>query len=275
VTAGGSQPELHDASETGANTHVRLLQVDSGLRNCIPEADRRLATSVLTVARHELPVGQWDPESVIVGDEKPFAALVIAGVVVQEVQLAGRLSAELLGPGDVFRPWRVSDTALPCHMRWFSGGGGAIAVLDERFLAAARRWPALSSALWDRLADRVDSTSRRAAITSLPRVEQRVLGLFWQLADRWGVVRPEGVVLKLGLTHELIGRLVGAKRPTVSLALGTLTAENLLSRADGGAWLLNHGSDEVLHSDTPPSVPNVPVLTGDAEDPDGPMFAAR
>ena len=187
-------------------------------------------------------------------------------LVVQEVQLAGRLSAELLGPGDVFRPWRVSDTALPCSMRWFSGGGGAIAVLDARFLAAARRWPDLSSALWDRLADRVDATSRRAAITSLPRVEQ--------LADRWGVVRPEGVVLRIGLTHELIGRLVGAKRPTVSLALATLTAEGLLARSDTDAWLLSHGSDDALGSDSPGSIPNTPPVTVEPDPDEGPMFAA-
>jgi CRP-like cAMP-binding protein len=254
--------------------HVRLLQVDAGLRNCIPANDRRMATALLTVAHHELPAGPWNPEDLVQGDEQPFAALVVAGVVVQEVQLAGRLSAELLGPGDVFRPWRVSDTALPCSMRWFSGGGGAIAVLDDRFLAAARRWPDLSSALWDRLADRVDATARRAAITSLPRVEQRVLALFWQLADRWGVVRPEGVLLRIGLTHELIGRLVGAKRPTVSLALATLTAEGLLARSDADAWLLSHGSDDVLGSDKPASVPNTPVVIVGQEAPEGPMFAA-
>jgi CRP/FNR family cyclic AMP-dependent transcriptional regulator len=86
----------------------------------------------------------------------------------------------------------------------------------------------------------------RAAIVGLPRVEERVLALFWQLADRWGVVRPEGVVVQLPLTHALIGQLVGAQRPTVSLALQSLADDGLLLRGDIGAWTLDHESGATL-----------------------------
>jgi CRP/FNR family transcriptional regulator, cyclic AMP receptor protein len=78
-----------------------------------------------------------------------------------------------------------------------------------------------------------------AAISAWPRVEERVLALFWQLADRWGVVRPDGVVIELALTHATIGHLVGAQRPTVSLALHALAEAGLLRRGDTGAWTLS------------------------------------
>jgi CRP-like cAMP-binding protein len=71
-------------------------------------------------------------------------------------------------------------------------------------------------------------------------VDDRLLVVMWFLAERWGRVRPEGVVLPLKLTHQLLAALVGAKRPSVTTALGELTTAGLLERRDDGSWLL-HG----------------------------------
>ena len=45
---------------------------------------------------------------------------------------------------------------------------------------------------------------------------------FARLADRWGRVTPEGIVLELQLTHRVISELTGLRRPSVSLSLGDL-----------------------------------------------------
>lgn len=55
--------------------------------------------------------------------------------------------------------------------------------------------------------------------------------MLWHLADRWGRVTPDGVIVPLKLTHEALGRLVGAQRPTVTLALGELVASGRVTRA--------------------------------------------
>jgi hypothetical protein len=73
-----------------------------------------------------------------------------------------------------------------------------------------------------------------------------VLAIFWQLAERWGVVRPDGVVIGLALTHAVIGQLVGAQRPTVSLALQELADDGLLRRTGPSAWTLSHASLDAL-----------------------------
>jgi hypothetical protein len=44
--------------------------------------------------------------------------------------------------------------------------------------------------------------------------------------------------VRLRLTHELIGQLVGAKRPTVSLALRELDERGTVYRRSDGSWLL-------------------------------------
>jgi CRP/FNR family transcriptional regulator, cyclic AMP receptor protein len=171
--------------------------------------------------------------------------LILDGIITHEVILAGRCNAELFGPGDVFRPWSAAESVLPCTTRWTTTGA-TLAVLDQRFLTAARRWPGLSAAIHERLADQADRAALRTAIIALPRVEQRVLAVFWQLAERWGVVRPGGVAIDLAVTHAVIGQLVGAQRPTVSLALQELADAGLLQRTGPSEWMLNPASLEAL-----------------------------
>jgi CRP/FNR family transcriptional regulator, cyclic AMP receptor protein len=228
---------------------VPLLRVDAALREAVPPEERRFADRVLVVPRRDLPDGQWSPDMLVGDSARPFAALVLHGLVTHDVVLAGRSSANLLGPGDLFRPWRSADTSLPCDARWTATAGAAIALLDERFTAAGRRWPGLSAVVYERLAEQLDDAAVRAAIVALPRVEERILALFWQLADRWGVVRPDCVVVRLALTHALIGQLIGARRPTVSLALQALTEEGLLRREAADTWLLHHDSCAALGPD--------------------------
>ena len=69
-------------------------------------------------------------------------------------------------------------------------------------------------------------------------MERRLLMLFWALSGRWGVVTPRGVHLRLRLTHEALGRLVGARRPSVTTALGALAETGALERTPEGYRLL-------------------------------------
>jgi CRP/FNR family cyclic AMP-dependent transcriptional regulator len=45
----------------------------------------------------------------------------------------------------------------------------------------------------------------------------------------------------LPLSHQRLGDLVGAHRPSVTTAMGDLVRAGLLSRSDGKVWVL-HGS---------------------------------
>jgi CRP/FNR family transcriptional regulator, cyclic AMP receptor protein len=240
-----------DTTADASAATVALLRVDARLREAVPPDELRFAERVVIAPRRELE-GRWQPAALVDRSARPIAALLLRGLVTHEIMLAGRCSANLLGPGDLFRPWRGADTCLSCDARWTASAGAIIAVLDERFVAAARKWPGLSTVVYERLAEQVEVAAVRAAIAGLPRVEQRVLALFWQLADRWGVVRPAGVVVGLALTHALIGELVGAQRPTVSLALHALAGDGLLRRGAGGAWILAHDSHATLASNDAP-----------------------
>jgi CRP-like cAMP-binding protein len=115
-----------------------------------------------------------------------------------------------------------------------------LAVLDERFARVACRWPQVVAGLVSRTLRRSRWMTILLAISNLTRVDERVTALFWHLADRWGHVTPEGVVVPVPLTHDMIGRLVGAHRPSVTSALGELQRNEIITRRENG-WLL-HGS---------------------------------
>ncbi len=78
------------------------------------------------------------------------------------------------------------------------------------------------------------------AIAAQPRLEVRLALILWHLAARWGKVERGGIRLPLPLTHQLLGRLVGAERPSVSHALARLAQTGLVT-GHGDEWHL-HGS---------------------------------
>jgi CRP/FNR family transcriptional regulator, cyclic AMP receptor protein len=265
-------PKHDGVPPASRRSRVPLLQVDAGLRAAVPERERPLAERAVLVPCQELGPGPWRTES-LGADGDALATLIVRGLATREITIAGRRSAELLGPGDVFHPWSTSNPVLPTTSRWASGSSALIALLDGRFVAAARRWPQLFAVVHERLAEQLERATLRAAIMALPRVEQRILGMFWHLAERWGTVRSDGVVLELAVTHELIGQLIGAQRPTVSLALHALAADGLLERTADGAWMLGHDSRATLPEVRP--IGTIHTATagdhGDRGEPDGPL----
>ena len=76
------------------------------------------------------------------------------------------------------------------------------------------------------------------ALSHVRRVDDRLVLLFWHLADRRGRMTADGIVIPLKLSHSAIAKLVGAQRPTVSTALGQLRDRGVLERDSNDSWLL-------------------------------------
>ena len=165
--------------------------------------------------------------------------LILHGVLAREVTIVGRTATELLGPGDMLRPWDVrGDEPVPSSVFWLVLTTTQIALLDRTFAERTRPWSPIADAFMMRLARRAQAIAVQRAIASHPRVDMRVAMLLWHLAGRWGRVHHEGEVrLTLPLTHKLLGELVSAERPTVSHALGRLSRAGLLHR-EGDDWFL-------------------------------------
>ena len=70
--------------------------------------------------------------------------------------------------------------------------------------------------------------------------------MLWHLAERWGRVHPDGIVVPLPLGHQRLADLVGAHRPSVTTAMGELTRSGAVSRRENGDWVLHGAPPEQL-----------------------------
>jgi CRP/FNR family transcriptional regulator, cyclic AMP receptor protein len=228
------------------DAHIALLSADTGFAAGIPTADLGLASRVLTLPRLDLDAGTWTPPAPGGFGDAPLA-LVVDGLLGRHIDMGDRVATQLLGPGDVIDPWRgPGDTLVSRSVHWSAYGPATIAVLDGRFATAAQRWPALSRTLQARLIAQADRLAVDLAICQLPRVGDRIVALLAHLGERFGRMAPDGVVVDVRLTHRLLGELVGAQRPTVSLALTSLLEEGRVGRRPDGTLVVAGAPDGAL-----------------------------
>jgi len=213
-----------------------------------PELFARLDESMADEARAracapavDLDVGPWS--GAIDSDEDPalgLGYLIVDGLLLRSVVLGEKVRSEVVGAGDVIRPWEHEglDASVPFGARWDVLESTRLAILDARFLATACRWPPLLSAIVGRAIRRSHWLALQLAIADIRRVDERLLVLFWHLADRWGRVRRDGILVPLPVTHDVLAQLVAAQRPTVTAALQKLARSGLVSRRPDRTWLL-------------------------------------
>jgi CRP/FNR family transcriptional regulator, cyclic AMP receptor protein len=201
----------------------------TSVRRCPPDefADAR---AVLRIPIVDVPEGALDLDTLL-DSRGAFAALIVEGALLREDTASDRVALQILGPGDVVGP--VAAT------RWTAVDSGRIGLLDTATLVGVHEWPQLAAGLVLRLTSQLDRAARQLAICQLSTVDQRVVATMWDLAARWGRVSPAGTSVPLQLTHGVLGQLVGAKRPTVSLALTELAASGDLVRRPDRTWLLS------------------------------------
>jgi CRP/FNR family transcriptional regulator, cyclic AMP receptor protein len=228
-------------------TVISLLAADPELGEALATDERALAARALMVHARVLEAGPWEPYGEF-GDEPPTVGLLLLdGILTRDVVFVGRTTTELVGGGDILRPWDddLEIDALPFRASWHVHVPSRVALLDARFALACGRWPALASAVGARHVRRARALAFQRAVAQLPRIDDRLLVLLWALAERWGRVGPHGVRLPLPLTHRTLATLVGARRPSVTTALSGLAREGLVERTPDG-WLLHGDPADIL-----------------------------
>jgi CRP-like cAMP-binding protein len=226
-------------------TTVTLIDADADLADAVGVGSRDHARTALIARTLEVPSGRWNPLEV--GDAG--ALLVIEGALLREVDACDAAALELLGPGDLIVPTADDgdDGFVDVRVSWSAVLDSRMAVLGATLVQRLSDWPGVLEVLVRRMAERSNRQAVMQAICNNPRVDVRLRGLFWHLADRWGRVTPGGIVLPLRLTHDALARLVGAQRPTVSTALKSLERAGEVTRRRDGAWVLLPESEERLH----------------------------
>jgi CRP/FNR family cyclic AMP-dependent transcriptional regulator len=233
-----------------AGTTVRVLDEDLELAAAVPQQSFSEARVAAVAPLVEVQPGPWTPPSAPRDGARDFGLLILSGLLLREIEVAGRSFVELRGAEDVLRPWDDASEITSVHARiaWTAREPTRLAWLDGEFATSVGAWAEITSVLMARATRRARLLSFRLAILELRHVDLRVLLLLWHLADRWGQVGGEGIRLNLDLTHDLIARMVGAHRTSVTVALQKLADEGRVARA-GRKWVLLGDAPQEL-SDT-------------------------
>lgn len=229
-----------------------VLLADSELAEGVPADQRERAIRDCVARAIRLYPGRWTaPGAEQLRDG--IGLMVIDGLLIRRVGVEERYGAELLGEGDLLRPWQGEEEpeTLSVTTGWRVLQPTRMAMLDEQFARRIAPYPRIGARLVGRALARARNLAINMAIVHQARVDVRLLMLLWHLASRWGRVNSSGVVLPLRLTHTVLADLVAARRPTVSSAMSDLTRRGLVESADGG-WLLKGEPPGELLAIAPP-----------------------
>jgi CRP/FNR family transcriptional regulator, cyclic AMP receptor protein len=216
-----------------------LLREDPDLADAVPAQARPRAVVDCVAPTQSLSRGAWAAQGAREAIGSGIGLFVLNGLLLRRVGVDGRYGAELLGEGDLLRPWQGEDAAptLARTTGWRVLQPTRLALLDEEATHSLAGYPELIGRFVARALERSRNLSVNMAIIHQARVNIRLHMLFWHLADRWGRVGSEGVILPLHLTHSVLADLVAARRPTVTTSLNELTRQELISPRPNG-WLL-------------------------------------
>jgi CRP/FNR family transcriptional regulator, cyclic AMP receptor protein len=219
---------------------VRVLEVDRDLGAALDGDAYASACGRCTAPTTVIPAGRrwWLPDPLAASDYLGF--LVLRGVLLYRLRLAGRETVDLVGAGDLIRPWPPVDeyAELFTASRWQVLEPAELAALDLHFLRYASAWPELLVALAERVSWHARSLELRLAISQMPALSLRLQVMLWHLADRFGRVDRYGVLVPLHLSCEVLAELVGARREGVSRRMRELAESGTVIR-DPRGWRLS------------------------------------
>jgi CRP/FNR family transcriptional regulator, cyclic AMP receptor protein len=226
---------------------VDVIEALPELHDALPLERRVAARRTLRARVMHLRRGRWDAirDAALVADGAGF--LVLEGALIRCVTAAHRTSGELLGPGDILRPCHdpfADDDQFTAYYRSISDV--RLAVIDARVTRAAALVPELVPALITTMTRRSGSLSRQLVIVQSQSVETRILVTLNYLAERWGIMTRDGIVLPEFLSHGTLALLLGARRPSVTSAMVRLSGRGEVERRPDGRWLIGRQVESMV-----------------------------
>jgi CRP/FNR family cyclic AMP-dependent transcriptional regulator len=227
---------------------VHLLDADPDLAEGLDAEREALARRHLVADVERVAAGPWTPRFNEFGAVGGVGLLILDGLAIRQLSLGHRSAAELLGPGEILRPWEDDGehAAYPFSASFRILSPLRLAVLDRAFMRKLAYFPEILDRLLSRLLARSRRVVGHLVIAQLASVDTRLHVALWHMADRFGKVRPEGVLVPVQLTHEVLGFIVGARRPSVTAAMGRLAEAGLVTPLPDGGWLLSGEAPQEL-----------------------------
>lgn len=224
---------------------VSVLEEDPDLGEGLADDEFARAEQASIARAVDLSPGRWPFDA----DTHPGAlgVLLLSGLALTKVSVGQRAHAELVSAGDVVVPWLALDSpaAVASSLVGDVVSPTRVVLLDRAFALRTAQWPEVASNLLGRAVRRARKVSQQAAVNAIPRIQERIEITLWLLADRFGRMTSDGVVLELPLTHSQLACLVGAQRPSVTTGLTGLQRSGRIERRGTANWLLRKRPESV------------------------------
>jgi CRP/FNR family cyclic AMP-dependent transcriptional regulator len=223
----------------GDGEHIQVLAVDVELAGGLASARLEPARRACTAAVLTRSSRRWNASADAALARDGFGLLLIDGLLIRRVGREHRWGVELLGPGDLLRPWQHDgeESTMPFETSWWTLEQLRLAVLDAGFAERAAPYPEVAAALVGRAMARSRALATSMAVIQNRRAEDRLWMMLWHLAERFGRVRPDGVLIDLPLSHSHLAGMVALHRQAVTSALAKLAERGSVVNVDEG-WLL-------------------------------------
>ncbi len=227
---------------------ISLLDADPDFTDGLDAATVPAARAAARTRLQRLSPGPWDAKAAMEPEVHHRGFLIVDGLLTRTVEVLGRHCTELLGTGDVMRPWQwdPAGSHVKAEVGWEVLDPARLAVLDHALIQRIGPYPTLGAELFSRGIRRAHALAVALAISHHQRVDERLCLTLWHLAERWGRVTSDGIVIELPLSHRRLAALVGAHRPSVTTAMGELTREGAISRRDDARWVVHGDPPEQL-----------------------------
>src|SRR5205807_5657234 len=120
------------------------LREDPELAEAVPQSRRQQAIEECSAPELRLPSGGGENRALPAFDGG-IGLLVLSGLLIRHVGISGRFGAELLGEGDLLRPWQFEHDSplLPVETGWSVIRPARLAVLNASFLPYLSAYPEL------------------------------------------------------------------------------------------------------------------------------------
>jgi CRP/FNR family transcriptional regulator, cyclic AMP receptor protein len=219
---------------------VRLLEADRALAQALDERSRLEAAPRAVAEVVAVQPGAWNLEPRQEDWRRGLGLLVLEGLLAGEVKVKKRSFLELLGPGDLLRPWTSRPEFAPslaAPAKWEVLTLARFAVLDRELALRLAPWPEVTGVLLDRAVERSRSLAVQFALRQEGQVEERVRFALWHLARRWGEPEGKRVVVRVGpLSPHVLGRMAATTPESAASALQRLQERGVVEQVEAGGW---------------------------------------
>ncbi|HET9101865.1 MAG TPA: helix-turn-helix domain-containing protein [Solirubrobacteraceae bacterium] len=215
-----------------------ILEEEPDLARGLSPQDTRAAVAAFRASVISVKHRRWEPPRL--DPATAYGLLVLEGLIGRRVRIGPAVGTELLSCGDILRPWDepLRWNLIPPELDWRVFRPVRLAVLDEPITRLIGSRPQLVVNFSGRLVRRTRSVAYIMAVSHQPRVADKLLLTLWHLASSFGRVTSDGVKIPFKLTHEVLGEIIGAQRPSVTTAMRALQTSGQLKRVPGEGLVL-------------------------------------